>query len=72
MYSDLRISPETKVFAANEKAARQQGDLFFSRENSSNGGCKFRQNFLPKSYGPKKQGVKQFLSNKCLYFQQLT
>jgi hypothetical protein len=43
----------------NEKAARQLGDLLFSRENSSNGGLDFRQNFLvTKSYEPKKQGVK--------------
>jgi hypothetical protein len=33
---------------------------------------KFRQNFLAKSYEPKKQGVKGFLGNKCLYFQSLT
>jgi hypothetical protein len=26
-----------KTIRSNEKAARQQGDLFFSRENSSNG-----------------------------------
>jgi hypothetical protein len=31
---------------ANEKATRQQGGLFFSRENSSNGGKRFRQNLL--------------------------
>jgi hypothetical protein len=51
----------------NEKAARQLGDLLFSRENSSNGGIDFRQNFLvTKSYEPKKQGVKRFLGNKCI------
>ena len=31
--------------------------------------CKFRQNFLPKSYEPKNGGVKRFLGNKYLYFQ---
>jgi hypothetical protein len=59
----MELSPQ------NEKAARQQGDLFFSRENSSNRGFRIRRNFLTKSYGPKKGGVKQFLSNKCLCFQ---
>jgi hypothetical protein len=54
----------------NEKAARQQGGLIFSRENSSNGG-KAVKTFWTKSYEPKKGGVKQFLGNKCLYFQQL-
>ena len=44
----------------------------FSRENSSNRGFRFRRNFLPKSYGPKKGGVKRFLSNKCLCCQPLT
>ena len=45
------------------------GGLFL-RENSSNGG-EYRQNFLAKSYEPKKQGVKGFLDNKRLCFQQL-
>jgi hypothetical protein len=36
-----------------------------SRENSSNGVLN-RQNFLAKSYEPKKQGVKEFLGNKWL------
>jgi hypothetical protein len=40
-----------------------------SRENSSNGVLN-RQNFLAKSYEPKKQGVKEFLGNKRLCFQQ--
>src|SRR5438105_3766740 len=39
-----------------------------SRENSSNGVLN-RQNFLAKSYEPKKQGVKEFLGNKWLLFQ---
>jgi hypothetical protein len=41
---------------------------FSSRENSSNGGM-YRQNFLAKSYEPKKRGVKEFLRNKYLWFQ---
>jgi hypothetical protein len=45
---------------------------FSSRENSSNGGLKTRQNFLAKSYEPKNGGVKRFLRNKRLYFQQFT
>jgi hypothetical protein len=56
-------------FSANEKAARQRGRPFLSRENSSNGGCFFRQNFLAKSYEPKKGGVKEFLGNKYLWIQ---
>jgi len=32
----------------NEKAARQQGDLLFSRENSSNGRQKSVKTFLDK------------------------
>jgi hypothetical protein len=34
-------------------------------------GQKIRQNFLAKSYEPKKGGVKRFLGNKYLYIQQL-
>jgi hypothetical protein len=41
----------------------------FSRENSSNGGLESVKTFWIKSYEPKKGGVKQFLGNKCLYFQ---
>jgi hypothetical protein len=47
---------------ANEKATRQKA-ASSSRENSSNGEFD-RQNFLAKSYEPKKGGVKQFLGNK--------
>jgi hypothetical protein len=54
---------------ANEKATRQQGSLLFSRENSSNGGLNSVKTFWTKSYESKKQGVKQILGNKCLYFQ---
>src|SRR5215467_9669641 len=43
-----------------------------SRENSSNGGFRFRQNFLPKSYEPKNGGVKGFLRNKRFCFQYFT
>jgi hypothetical protein len=55
----------------NKKATRQLGWPFLSRENSSNGG-QGRQNFLAKSYGPKKGGVKRFLENKYLCFQLVT
>jgi hypothetical protein len=55
----------------NEKATRQLGWPFLSRENSSNGG-QGRQNFPAKSYGPKKGGVKRFLENKYLYYQSVT
>src|ERR1700751_5433311 len=43
-----------------------------SRENSSNGRSKSRQNFLAKSYESKNRGVKQFLGNKCLCFQSVS
>jgi hypothetical protein len=33
---------------------------------------KVRQNFLAKSYEPKKGGVKGFFDNKCLSFQLFT
>jgi hypothetical protein len=49
--------------AANEKATLAMWVAFSSRENSSNG-SKNRQNFLAKSYEPKKRGVKGFLGNK--------
>jgi hypothetical protein len=55
----------------NEKAARQQGSLSFSRENSSNGGKKPSKLFWTKSYESKKQSVKRFLGNELLYFQLL-
>jgi hypothetical protein len=41
---------------------------FSSRENSSNGG-KIRQNFLAKSYEPKKPRVNKIFGNKYLCFQ---
>src|SRR5215831_21143391 len=58
------------LLSPNEKATRQLGGLFFQGRIVLTEG-KFRQNFLAKSYEPKKQGVKQILDNKCLYFQQL-
>jgi hypothetical protein len=61
-------APYALLREQNEKATRQQGGLFFSRENSSNGG-KAVKTFWIKSYEPKKEGVKQFLGNKCLWFQ---
>jgi hypothetical protein len=50
----------------HQKTKRPPGNwaAFSSRENSSNGGNKSRQNFLPKSYEPKNGGVKRFLRNK--------
>ena len=45
-----------------------KGAAFSFRENSSNG-AKIRQNFLAKSYGPKKGLVKGFLGNKYVCFQ---
>jgi hypothetical protein len=45
----------------NEKATRQQGGLFFSRENSSNGALKSVKTFWDKSYESKNGGVKGFL-----------
>jgi hypothetical protein len=41
-------NPGSNYRSKNEKAARQQGDLFFSRENSSNGGNKTVKTFLRK------------------------
>jgi hypothetical protein len=46
----------TNKSQANEKATRQQGGLLFSRENSSNGGKKSRQNFLDKILWAEKGG----------------
>jgi hypothetical protein len=60
------------IESGNEKAAPATGAASSSRENSSNGGFKFRQNFLPKSYEPKNGGVKRFFLNKCLCFQLFT
>ena len=68
-FNMIRSECAISIDEQNEKATRQQGSLSFSRENSSNGGKRFRQNFLGKSYEPKKEGVKQFLANKCVYFQ---
>jgi hypothetical protein len=53
------------ILTQNEKATRQLGQPFLSRENSSNGDQN-RQNFLAKSYEPKKGGVKKYLGNKQL------
>jgi hypothetical protein len=53
----------------NEKAARQWAASSL-RENSSNGGI-YRQNFLAKSYEPKKQGVKEFFRNNFFIFNNL-
>jgi hypothetical protein len=72
---DIKLQRESEGgtnFSANEKAARQRGRPFLSRENSSIGGCFFRQNFLAKSYEPQIRGVKRFLGIKYVYFQQHT
>jgi hypothetical protein len=52
-----------RPYDENEKATRQLGQPFLSRENSSNGD-QSRQNFLAKSYESKKGGVKKYLGNK--------
>ena len=52
----------------NEKATRQLGGLFFQGRIVLTEG-KVRQNFLAKSYGSKKGGVKGFFNIKCLIFQ---
>ncbi|HZP64475.1 MAG TPA: hypothetical protein VFB28_13755 [Terriglobales bacterium] len=63
MAKQVPINPE------NEKAARQWAASSL-RENSSNGGI-YRQNFLAKSYEPKKQGVKEFFRNNYFVFNNL-
>ena len=55
----------------NEKAIRQRGWPFLSRENSSNGGSKTIRTFWQKSYGAWKASVKEFLHIKHICFQQL-
>jgi len=60
----------TQTTNQNEKAARQLGGLFFQGRIVLTEG-KFRQNFLAKSYGSKKSGVKRILNIKCVSFQQL-
>jgi hypothetical protein len=52
-------------FTQNQKGHPATWVAFSLRENSPNGG-QGRQNFLGKSYGPKKGGVKDFLGNKYL------
>jgi len=58
------------VTAQNEKATRQlrqpflQGRIVLTEKST-------RQNFLAKSYEPKKRGVKDFLRNKYVCFQLL-
>jgi hypothetical protein len=56
------------MIALQTKRPPWQWAAFSFRENSSNG-AKNRQNFLAKSYEPKKGGVKEFLGNKYLCFQ---
>src|SRR5690349_14377899 len=54
-----------------KRPPRQQGGLFFQGRIVLTEG-KVRQNFLAKSYGPKKGGVKEILDIKCFCFQLLT
>jgi hypothetical protein len=54
--------------SAKQKSHPATWVAFRFRENSPNGG-QGRQNFLAKSYGPKKGGVKRFLENKYLCYQ---
>jgi hypothetical protein len=56
---------------SNKKATLAKGRPLLLRENSSNGAKEIRQNFLGKSYEPKKGFVKGFLGNKYLWIQQL-
>jgi hypothetical protein len=62
-YSFARKLAETKRPPGN------LGGLFFQGRIVLTEG-KVRQNFLAKSYGPKKQGVKEIFDNKGLCFQQ--
>jgi hypothetical protein len=57
----------TEARTEKEKAARQLGGLFIQGRIVLTEG-KVRQNFLAKSYEPKKGGVKEFFDNKCLCF----
>jgi hypothetical protein len=58
----------SRKLTLEQKGHPGKGVAFSFRENSSNG-AKIRQNFLAKSYEPKKGGVKEFLGNKYLCFQ---
>jgi hypothetical protein len=57
-------------FLPKQKGHPGKGAAFSFRENSSNG-AKIRQNFLAKSYEPKKGFVKGFLGNKYVCFLSL-
>jgi hypothetical protein len=63
-------SADAFVPYSNEKATRQQGGLFFLRENSSNGDLN-RQNFLAKSYEPQTGVSSNFLGNNVFVFRGL-
>jgi hypothetical protein len=60
-----------KAATKTKRPPRQKGGLFFQGRIVLTEG-KVRQNFLAKSYGPKKGGVKEILDNKCLCFQLFT
>ena len=68
--SGLISQVATEKRLINEKATRQLGGLFFQGRIVLTEG-KFRQNFLAKSYEPKKQGVKEIFHNERLYYQLL-
>jgi hypothetical protein len=53
----------------DEKAVRQQDGLLFQGRIVPTEFRKDHQNFLAKSYWPAKGSVKEFLDNKCLWFQ---
>ena len=71
LWRELENCETRNCSAEIEKAARQLGGLLFQGRIVLTEG-KFRQNFLAKSYEPKKGGVKEFLDNKGLCFQQFT
>ena len=56
-----QLITDRRQLTPNEKATRQLGRPFLSRENSSNGAVKTHQNILRESYEPEKRGVKQNL-----------
>ena len=63
VYLSLQFLNACEDKRQNSKTKRPPGNRVASssRENSSNGALKFRQNFLPKSYESKNRGVKGFL-----------
>jgi hypothetical protein len=60
------VRMQTKRPPGNRAAFSFQGRIVPTEAKNS------VKTFWTKSYGPKKEGVKQFLVNKCLYFQLVT